>query len=78
MALDPRERAGILTHPALLARQARPAESSPVLRGNLVRERLLCHVLPPPPEALVVTAPDPDPSASTRARYEGTARTPPA
>lgn len=68
--LDPSERAGILTHPAVLSRQARPAESSPVLRGNLVRERLLCHVLPPPPEALMVTAPDPDPSASTRARYE--------
>lgn len=70
VALDREERAGVLTQAALLARHARPAESSPVLRGNLVRERLFCHTLPPPPDALMVEPPEPDPRSSTRARYE--------
>lgn len=76
VALDPRERIGILTHPAVLAQHARSDESSPILRGHFVRERLFCQPLPPPPDDLMVTAPDPDPSLTTRARYEEHGRNP--
>lgn len=67
--LDPTERAGILTLPAFLAKHALPDQTSPVLRGAFVRERLFCQPLPPPPEGLVVVPPDPDPTLSTRERY---------
>lgn len=67
--LDPRERGGILTLASVLATHARPDQSSPVLRGKLVRERLLCQPMPPPPEDLIVVPPDLDPGLTTRERY---------
>jgi len=67
--LDPSERAGILTRPAVMALYSKPYQTSPVHRGRFVRERLLCHTLANPPDGLVVTAPDPDLSATTRERY---------
>ncbi len=70
VSLDPTRRAGLLTHASLLAQHARTNQSSPVFRGRFVRERLLCQSLPPPPEGLVVVPPEPDPSSSTRTRYE--------
>lgn len=63
-------RAGILTLGGVLATQARPNASSPIHRGKLVRERLLCQELPPPPPGLNVQPPPVDPSKSTRERYE--------
>ncbi len=63
------QRAGILTHAAMLARHGRADGSSPVLRGRYVRERLFCQPLPPPPDGEVTAPPDPDPNASTRARF---------
>ncbi|WP_375766819.1 DUF1592 domain-containing protein [Archangium gephyra] len=47
-------RGGILTHGSILATQATPQTSSPIRRGKLVRERLLCQPLPPPPPGLSV------------------------
>ncbi|MCY1076064.1 DUF1592 domain-containing protein [Archangium lansingense] len=47
-------RGGILTHGSILATQATPQTSSPIRRGKLVRERLLCQPLPPPPPGLIV------------------------
>ncbi|HYO72514.1 MAG TPA: DUF1592 domain-containing protein, partial [Archangium sp.] len=47
-------RGGILTHGSILASQATPQTSSPIRRGKLVRERLLCQPLPPPPPGLSV------------------------
>jgi hypothetical protein len=58
---------GILTLPALLAIQAKPAESSPIYRGKFVREALLCQQLPAPP-ANIPKPPEVDPSSSTRER----------
>lgn len=52
--LPPDERAGLLTHASLLTSTAHAAESSWVLRGKLVRERLLCQELPPPPPGVEV------------------------
>ena len=58
---------GILTLPALLAIQAKPAESSPIYRGKFVREALLCQQLPAPP-ANIPKPPEVDQSSSTRER----------
>ncbi|MDQ3036058.1 MAG: DUF1592 domain-containing protein [Myxococcota bacterium] len=67
--LDPEQRAGLLTMPALLATQSNPNQSSPVYRGKFVRETVLCQHLPSPPDGLAVAAPDPDPSLTTRERF---------
>ncbi len=45
----PPERAGLLTQGAVLVSHAYPTETSWVHRGKLVRERLLCGTMPPPP-----------------------------
>ncbi|MBC8069740.1 MAG: DUF1592 domain-containing protein [Deltaproteobacteria bacterium] len=47
--LPEHERAGLLTRSAFLARHAHATQNSWVHRGKLVRERLLCGTLPPPP-----------------------------
>lgn len=65
----PDERAGVLSHPALLALRSKPNQSNPVLRGTFVRERFLCQPLPPPPPDVDTTVPDPVPGQSTRARF---------
>lgn len=43
------ERAGILTHPAVLASTSHGTTHSPILRGLLVLEKVLCFRPPPPP-----------------------------
>lgn len=62
-------RAGLLTHASILATHGKPASSSPVHRGKLVRERLFCQLLPPPPPGIVAQPPPVDPTKSTRDRY---------
>ncbi|MCA9716053.1 MAG: DUF1592 domain-containing protein [Myxococcales bacterium] len=47
--LDPARRPGVLTRAAVLAEHANAATSSAIFRGHLVREGLLCDVIPPPP-----------------------------
>ncbi|MBI2372624.1 MAG: DUF1588 domain-containing protein [Deltaproteobacteria bacterium] len=65
---DPRERSGILTQPALLARYALPTQTSPIQRGVFVLDAILCDPVDPPPPVAIVP-PDPDPRASTRERF---------
>jgi len=67
--VDPAARAGLLTQPAVLAINAKPNQSSPVLRGKWVRERLLCQPMPPPPPNLNITPPAVTPGVSTRERF---------
>lgn len=67
---DPTRRVGILLQPSLLSLHAIAYESSPIYRGKFVREKILCHDLPPPPEGLIVVPPEVDPTKSTRERYE--------
>ena len=43
-------RAGMLTLGAFLAMNAHPEETSPTLRGKYIRERVLCELVPPPPQ----------------------------
>lgn len=45
-------RAGLLTQGSVMATQAHTSLPSPVLRGKLVREQVLCDVVPDPPAAI--------------------------
>lgn len=47
--LPPTQRIGLFTQAGVLATQAGYSQTSPTLRGKLVRESLLCESLPPPP-----------------------------
>jgi hypothetical protein len=67
--LDPKQRAGVVTLGALLAANAKPNQSSPVLRGKFVREQFLCQQLPPPPANLVIVPPEVKPGSTTRERF---------
>jgi hypothetical protein len=67
--LDPAQRAGFLTHASILAVTSKPDQTSPIHRGKFVRERLLCQSLPPPPNNIVIVAPDLDPDLTTRERF---------
>jgi hypothetical protein len=69
VALDPNQRAGVLTLGSLLTINAHSNQTSPVHRGKLVRERLLCANIPPPPPDVMIKAPEPDPSSTTRERF---------
>jgi hypothetical protein len=69
VSLDGTHRAGILTQASVLAVHGSPSGSSPINRGRLVRERLFCQPLPPPPPNLNVEPPPVDPSLSTRERF---------
>ena len=62
-------RAGILTQGSVITTHSKPSSSSPIHRGKLVRERLFCQELPPPPAGLMVQPPPVDPSLTTRERY---------
>jgi hypothetical protein len=50
-------RQGLLSHGSFLSVNAKFGDTSPTLRGKLVRERLLCEVVPPPPPSVNVDEP---------------------
>ncbi|MBL8956461.1 MAG: DUF1592 domain-containing protein [Myxococcaceae bacterium] len=64
---DPTQHAGVLTLPAVMAVLARPAEGSPIKRGNFVYGHLLCGRIGFPSN---LTLPPPSEAASTRERVE--------
>jgi hypothetical protein len=69
VALDPAQRHGILTHPALLALLANPDSSDPIKRGVFIEEEVLCQNMPDP----IADIPDLPPlrtGLTTRARLE--------
>ena len=45
LPLDPAQRAGLLTQPAVMATHAQADQTSPIRRGVLVRENILCQIL---------------------------------
>ncbi|BCX47554.1 cytochrome c [Haloferula helveola] len=49
---DATQRAGVITHPYVLARLAHPDATSPIHRGVFVTRNLLGGLLKPPPEAI--------------------------
>ncbi|SFR45137.1 Cytochrome C oxidase, cbb3-type, subunit III [Marinobacter daqiaonensis] len=63
-------RGGLLALGAVMASHGHANESAPIPRGNFVRRRLMCQDLPPPPEDLDTSGPAPDPSQTTRERFE--------
>ncbi|WP_339806652.1 DUF1592 domain-containing protein [uncultured Marinobacter sp.] len=63
-------RGGLLAMGAVMASHGHANESAPIPRGNFVRRRMMCQELPPPPEDLDTSAPEPDPNFTTRERFE--------
>jgi len=68
VALDPGQRAGVLTHPYLLTVFAYLDTSSPIHRGVLIARNLLGRVLLPPPEAFTPLPAELHPHLTTRER----------
>jgi Protein of unknown function (DUF1588)/Protein of unknown function (DUF1592)/Protein of unknown function (DUF1595)/Protein of unknown function (DUF1585)/Protein of unknown function (DUF1587) len=70
-ALDPAQRAGILTQPSFLGSTSHIDGSSPVFRGLAIMSRLLCNT-PPPVPAMVPPLPPVDKTVikTTRQRFE--------
>jgi mono/diheme cytochrome c family protein len=66
--LDAEHRAGLLTHPYLLAAFAYNQTSSPIHRGVFVSRSLLGRPLRPPPDAFTPLAPELHPDLTTRER----------
>jgi hypothetical protein len=69
VALDPSERAGLLTQASLLTRTAHTDGSSPTRRGKFVREALMCQPPPPPPPGVDTTPPPRTPNQTRRELY---------
>jgi hypothetical protein len=65
---DPQKHAGILSMGAILAYYAHSDQTSPVLRGKLVREVFLCDTLDPPPAMFQPPMPDPNTTGRERAK----------
>jgi cytochrome c553 len=66
--LDEQERAGLLTHPYLMAAFAYTATSSPIHRGVFLSRGVLGRTLPAPPAAVAPLAPDLHAGLTTRER----------
>jgi cytochrome c553 len=66
--LDGGERAGVLTHPYLMAAFAYTAASSPIHRGVFLARGIMGRSLRPPPIAVAPLAPDLHPNLTTRER----------
>jgi hypothetical protein len=60
---------GLLTQPAFLAAHAHNNQTSPILRGRALRERLFCQPLPDPPPDVAAVPPQLAPGLTTRERY---------
>jgi hypothetical protein len=70
VAVEGRRSTGILGHASFLTEHSLPDNSSPVQRGRVVRERLLCQDLPPVPENLDTNLSDAAGFSNNRERYE--------
>lgn len=68
--LDPTQRAGLLTMGTLLAINSHTNQTSPTLRGRLIREQLLCDIVPPPPPDVSTEAPTIEPGSTGKDRFE--------
>lgn len=64
------QHAGLLTMGALMAYYAHSNQTSPVHRGKLVREAILCGTIAPPPPNVSFDLPMPDPTTTARERFK--------
>jgi hypothetical protein len=69
VSLDPTQRRGLITQPALMALLSKPSGSDPIHRGVFVRRQLLCQDLPPPPADVKFEIAEPSAGKSTRERF---------
>jgi hypothetical protein len=70
VALDPTQRAGILTQGSFLAMKADPDLTVPPRRGNSVLGRVLCMDFRPPDNVMIPPPAEPNPNQTTRQRFE--------
>jgi hypothetical protein len=70
VSMTGQKRRGIVTHPALMALLARPAESFPVGRGLFVVRTLLCMSIPLPNGLTIPEVPPIADGLTTRERFE--------
>jgi hypothetical protein len=70
VALDPAQRAGILTQGSFLAMKADASDSHPVKRADTVLHRVLCMELKVPDALEVPPVADPNPNQTTRERFD--------
>lgn len=66
---SPAERGGLLTQGGLLSLLAKDNQTSPILRGEFVREQLFCEELPPPPPDIDIVPPELSSMLTTRERF---------
>jgi hypothetical protein len=64
--LDPKQRAGLLTMGTFLTINSHTNQTSPTLRGRMIREQLLCDIMLPPDDDVDITAPEVDPGSTLR------------
>ncbi|MCA9620193.1 MAG: DUF1592 domain-containing protein [Myxococcales bacterium] len=69
VSLDPSQRAGILTMPAILTMTSGPEQPNIVRRGVWLAEAILCATPPPPPPGVSLEL-DPTPGLTERERLE--------
>lgn len=62
-------RRGLLSHASFLRLGGKFGDTSPTTRGLMIRTRLLCQVIPPPPPGVSVDEPPGDPSDCKVDRY---------
>ena len=72
---DRTARIGVLTQSSVLSAWSKYDQTSPVLRGKLVRERFLCQSPPPPPGNVIAMLGTPD-AGTTRERFAAHASVP--
>lgn len=65
----PRRR-GLLSSASFLATHALISQTNPVERGLLIRSRLFCQEIPPPPPDVLAQTPIGPPALTTRQKYE--------
>jgi cytochrome c553 len=70
VAVDPAQRAGVLTHPYLMAELAYHKDSSPIHRGVFVAKRVLGRRLRQPPNDVKPLTEEFNPEMTTRERVE--------
>lgn len=63
------QRAGILTHPGVLAAHSYAKQSSPIHRGLFVLRKFMCQDLPSPPDTVMAAEPAVVEGLSTRQRF---------
>jgi hypothetical protein len=69
--LNPKQRAGLLTHPAWLIAHSKNTETNPITRGKWIRERLLAGHVPDVPITVNAVVPE-DPEKTLRERFQPT------